>query len=307
MTLSESQKAVAMTGDEAVAQAAKVVDPDVVAAYPITPQTIIVERFSDFWADGEVSTNFICVESEHSAMSACIGASAAGARVFTASASQGIMLMLELLPMASGCRNPIVMAVANRAINSPLNIHGEQTDQLMFRDTGWISMFGEDNQDAYDHTIIAFRIGEDPDVQLPVAYGLDGFINTHALEGVQPVSKELVGNFLPPRKATFGLDPNNPISVGLLALPDYYTEMRWQVQVALDAALKVIPKAFQEWGELTGRYYKMVESYKMEELCGIPTMFFEAEMADPRSFAEGPWKNRVDAFLELLEEKKHSK
>ena len=141
---------IAVTGDDAIAQAAKLVNPDVVAAYPITPQTIIVERFSDFVADGEVDTEFVCVESEHSAMSACIGASTAGGRVFTSSASAGLMLMYEILQIASSSRTPIVCAVANRAISGPINIHGEQTDQLLFRDSGWISQFAETNQEAYD-------------------------------------------------------------------------------------------------------------------------------------------------------------
>ena len=256
---------IGMTGDEAVAQAVKLIDPDVIAAYPITPQTIIVERISDFYADGEITSEYITVESEHSAMSACVGASSTGARVFTASSSQGILLMYEILYIASASRLPIVMAVANRAISGPINIHGDLTDQMTFRDSGWISLFGENNQEAYDHTFLSFRIGEHPDIQLPVAFGLDGFIVSHALEGVLPVTKEFVRDFLPDREAKYKIDPDNPISVGLLALPDYYMELRYQVKEAMDRATTTIPKIFEDWGERTGRYYNMLESYEMED------------------------------------------
>ncbi len=256
-----------MTGDEAVAEALKLIDPDVVAAYPITPQTIIVEKFSEFWANGEVSTEFVSVESEHSAMSACVGASSTGARVFTASSSQGVALMYEILFIAAGSRLPIVMAVANRALSSPINIHGELTDQLVTRDTGWISWFGENAQEAYDHTFLAFKVAEHPDVQLPVMYGVEGFIVTHAVEPVETLTKDFVKSFLGehrvPHNWTFR--PNNPGAQGLLALPDYYMELKYQQQIGMNNALKVIPEVFQEFGDLTGRYYQMVEPYKLED------------------------------------------
>jgi len=257
---------IAVTGDDAIAQAAKVVNPDVVAAYPITPQTIIVERFSDFVADGEVDTEFVCVESEHSAMSACIGASTAGGRVFTSSASAGIMLMFEILQIASSSRTPIVMAVANRAISGPINIHGEQTDQLLFRDSGWISIFAETNQEAYDSTIMAFKMGEHPDVLLPVAVGIDGFILSHAIEGIEPTEREFVSEFLGgERKAALRLDPDNPVSIGLLHLQDYYMEARAQVRDAQQRAKQVIIDTYKEWKELRGREYHPVESYLLED------------------------------------------
>ncbi|MHA2232817.1 MAG: pyruvate ferredoxin oxidoreductase [Candidatus Hodarchaeales archaeon] len=256
---------VGMTGDEAVAQAAKLVNPDVCAAYPITPQTIIVERFSDFVNDGEVDTNYVCVESEHSAMSACVGASATGARVFTATASQGLLLMYEILYIAASSRLPIVMAIANRAVSGPINIHGELSDQMLMRDSGWLSFFSENNQEAYDQTILAFRIGEHPDVQLPVAVGLDGFILSHALEGVDVVDRELIAEFLPPRQAKFPLVPEHPITVGLLCLPDFYYELRYQIEEANTQALSVIPRVFNEWGEHTGRNYKAIETYQCED------------------------------------------
>ena len=257
---------IAVTGDDAIAQAAKLVNPDVVAAYPITPQTIIVERFSDFVADGEVDTEFVCVESEHSAMSACIGASTAGGRVFTSSASAGIMLMFEILQIAPSSRTPIVMAVVNRALSGPINIHGEQTDQLLFRDSGWISIFAETNQEAYDSTIMAFKIGEHSDVLLPVAVGIDGFILSHAIEGIEPTTKEFVSKFLGgERKSALVLDPDNPVSIGLLHLQDYYMEARTQVRDAQQRAKQVIIDTFKEWKELRGREYHPVESYMIED------------------------------------------
>ncbi|NHJ49143.1 MAG: pyruvate ferredoxin oxidoreductase [Asgard group archaeon] len=254
-----------MTGDEAVANAAAVINPDVVAAYPITPQTIIVEHFSDFVHDGEVDTEFVCVESEHSAMSACVGASATGARVFTASASQGVALMYEILFIASASRLPIVMAVANRALSGPINIHGELTDQTVCRDTGWVSLFSESAQEAYDNTFLSFKIGEHKDVSLPVMFGLDGFILTHALEGVFPLDRKFAKDFLPEREMKHPTMPGNPVSSGLLALPDYYMEVKYQQELAMDAARKVIPKAYEEFGEITGRHYKNVEEYQMED------------------------------------------
>jgi pyruvate ferredoxin oxidoreductase alpha subunit len=258
-------KRIGMTGDEAVANAAAVINPDVVAAYPITPQTIIVEHFSEFVNNGEVDTEFVCVESEHSAMSACVGASSTGARVFTASASQGIALMYEILFIASASRLPIVMAVANRALSGPINIHGELTDQTVCRDASWISMFSESAQEAYDNTFLAFKIGEHPDVSLPVMFGLDGFILTHALEGVAPLDRKFAQEFLPERTMKYPTMPGNPVSSGLLALQDYYMEVKYQQEIAMDAARKVIPKAFQEFGEKTGRHYSMVEEYHMED------------------------------------------
>jgi pyruvate ferredoxin oxidoreductase alpha subunit len=256
----------AATGDDAIAYAAKAVNPDVVAAYPITPQTIIVERFSEFVADGEVDTEFVCVESEHSAMSACVGASTAGGRVFTSSASAGLMLMYEIIQIASSSRTPIVMAIANRAISGPINIHGEQTDQLLFRDSGWISLFSETNQEAYDQTIMAFKIGEHPEVLLPVAIGIDGFILSHAIEGIELISREFATNFLGgDRKTDLKLDPENPVSIGLLHLPDYYMEARAQVREAQKRSRNVILETFEEWKNLTGREYKSIESYLMDD------------------------------------------
>ncbi|MFX1511766.1 MAG: pyruvate ferredoxin oxidoreductase [Promethearchaeota archaeon] len=259
-------KRIAVTGDDAVALAAKEVNPDVVAAYPITPQTIIVERFADFVADGEVDTEYVCTESEHSAMSACVGASIAGGRVFTATASAGLMLMYEIVLIAATMRTPVVMALANRAISAPINIHGEQTDQLLLRDSGWISLFAETNQEAYDHTILAFKMGEHPEVLLPVAIGLDGFIISHAIEGIYPMTREQVMEFLGgERKTALRLDPDNPVSIGLLHLQDYYMEARAQIRDAVERAKPVILETFKEWTQITGREYKPIETYLMDD------------------------------------------
>lgn len=261
----EVQKFQAMNGDEAVANALALVNPDVVPAYPITPQTIIVERYSDYWANGKVDTEFVHVESEHSAMSASVGASSTGARVFTASSSQGIALMYEILFIAAGNRLPIVMAVANRALSSPINIHGELTDQLVTRDTGWISLFGGDAQEAYDQTILGFKIAEHPKIQLPTMYGVEGFIVSHAVEPVQPLTKQQVADFIGERQPSWKFFPNNPGAQGLLALPDFYMELKYQQDLAMKEARKVIPQIYREFGELTNRYYHPIEQYRMED------------------------------------------
>ncbi|MEM2511413.1 MAG: pyruvate ferredoxin oxidoreductase, partial [Candidatus Methanomethylicia archaeon] len=194
---------IGLTGDEAVAYAVKQCDVDVIAAYPITPQTIIVERISDFVANGEIDAEYVCVESEHSALSACIGASVMGARVFTATASQGLALMHEILYIASSLRLPIVMAVVNRALSAPINIHGDHSDMMGSRDCGWIQIYTENAQEAYDTTIQAFKIAEDPNASLPVTVNLDGFIISHSMERVEILNDEDVKRFLPPRKPLY--------------------------------------------------------------------------------------------------------
>lgn len=255
-----------MTGDEAVAWAAKQVNPDVVPAYPITPQTIIVERFSDYVNDGLVDTAFIPVESEHSAMSASVGASATGARVFTATASAGLALMNEILYVASGLRLPIVLAVANRALSAPINIHAECTDQLVTRDASWISLFGETAQEAYDETIMAFKIGEHPDVMLPVMYGIEGFIVTHALERVDTLPDEAIKKFLPPkREATHVLDPSEAKTFGSLVLQDYFMEIKRQQEEAMERAYHVTKEVMAEYSEISGRKYEILEKYHLDD------------------------------------------
>ncbi|MHA1217926.1 MAG: pyruvate ferredoxin oxidoreductase [Candidatus Heimdallarchaeaceae archaeon] len=264
--MSGVRQVVGMTGDEAVAHAAKLVNPDVVAAYPITPQTIIVERYSDFVNNGEVDTSFISVESEHSAMSACVGASLTGARVFTATASAGLALMYEILYVASGLRCPIVLAVANRAFSAPINIHGECTDQLVCRDASWVSLFGESAQEAYDETILSFKIAEHPDVMLPAMFGIEGFIVTHALERVETLSKQQVEDFIPASRIVrdrFSPDENK--TFGSLVLQDYYMEIKRQQEEAMQNAYKVTKDAMQEFSEMSGRKMEIIEKYHLED------------------------------------------
>ena len=260
-------KVIAMNGDEAVAYAAKQSNVDVVAAYPITPQTIMVEKFNEFVANGEVRAEFVCVESEHSAMSACIGASLAGARVFTATASQGLALMHEMLYIASSLRTSIVMGVANRALSAPINIHGDHSDVMGSRDCGWVILFSENAQEAYDNTIQAFKIAEDPEVLLPVMVCLDGFILTHSVEGVNTLDDEEVMDFIPleGKIYPYPLDPEKPVTIGPLALPNYFFEFKAQHDEAIKKALEKIPEVGEAFGELSGRSYGLIEAYRMED------------------------------------------
>jgi pyruvate ferredoxin oxidoreductase alpha subunit len=272
------QETMGLNGDEAVAFAAKQADVDVVAAYPITPQTIIVEKFSEYVANGEVNTEFICTESEHSAMTACLAAAATGARTFTASASAGLALMHEMLFVTSGCRAPVVMAVANRALSAPLNIHGDHSDTMAQRDSGWIQIYAENAQEVYDSIFQAFRIGEHLDVQLPVIVGLDGFTLSHTLEDIQVLSDGDVKNFVGARplptvlthdgkNVPYRLDPANPMTMGPVAMPNYYFEFKRQQEEAMKNASKVIPKINEEYGKLSGRYYGdgLIEKYELDD------------------------------------------
>jgi pyruvate ferredoxin oxidoreductase alpha subunit len=260
-------KIMAMNGDEAVAYAAKQGDVDVVAAYPITPQTIIVEKFNEFVSNGEVRAEFVCVESEHSAMSACIGASLAGGRVFTATASQGLALMHEMLYIASSLRTSIVMGVVNRALSAPINIHGDHSDVMGSRDCGWVILFSENAQEAYDNTIQAFKIAEDPEVLLPVMVCLDGFIISHSVEGVDILEDEDVLSFIPlkDRIYPYPLDPEKPVTMGSLAMPDYYFEFKAQHDDVMKRALEKILEVGREYGVLSGRRYGFLEAYRMED------------------------------------------
>jgi pyruvate ferredoxin oxidoreductase alpha subunit len=256
---------VGMTGDEAVAYAVKQSKVDIVAAYPITPQTIMVERFSKYVADGEVQTEYVCVESEHSAMSACVGASLTGARVFTASSSQGLALMHEMLYIASGLRCPIVMGVANRALSAPINIHGDHSDMMGSRDSGWIQIYAENGQEAYDWTVMAFKIAEDLKIQLPVSVNLDGFIISHCVEGVDVLEDEAVNQFLQMRKPLFMLDPEKPITFGALCFTDYYFEFKRQQVEAMQNVGGVLDKVCKDYKSVTGRNYNVLETFGMED------------------------------------------
>jgi pyruvate ferredoxin oxidoreductase alpha subunit len=268
----------AMSGDEAVAYAAKQSNVDVVAAYPITPQTIIVEKFSEYVANGEVDTEFVCVESEHSAMTASLAASATGARAFTATASAGLALMHEMLFVTSGCRAPVVMAVANRALSAPLNIHGDHSDSMAARDSGWIQIYVENAQEAYDSIIQAFRIAENLGVMLPVMVGLDGFTLSHTLENLTPLPDGAVQQFVGERTylnvlthegkmAPFRLDPDNPMTMGPIALQNYYFEFKRQQEEGMQNALKVIQDVNSEFAALSGRSYGngLIDAYQMDD------------------------------------------
>lgn len=270
------QETHALNGDEAVALAVKQSDVDVIAAYPITPQTIIVEKLSEYVANNEIETEYVCTESEHSAMAACLAASATGARVFTATASAGLALMHEMLFVTSGCRAPVVMAVANRALSAPLNIHGDHSDAMAERDSGWIQIYAENAQEVYDSVIQAFRIAEHLDVQLPVMVGLDGFILSHTLENVQTLSDETVKDFVKTRQfpmvlthegktVPFKLDPDTPLTIGPVALPNYYFEFKRQQEEAMKNAMNVIQQIHDQYAQLTGRAYGdgLLEQYKL--------------------------------------------
>ena len=254
-----------LTGDGAIAYAVKQSNVDVVAAYPITPQTLIVEEFSEFVHNGEVHTEFVCVESEHSAMSACVGASLTGARVFTATASQGLALMHEILYVASSLRCPIVMGVVNRALSAPINIHCDHSDMMGSRDCGWIQIYGENAQEAYDWVVQAFKIAEDPNVLLPITVNIDGFILSHSLEGVEVLEDEAVKKFVATRKPVLKVDPDKPITVGALCLTDYYFETKRQQFEALEETSNVIDRVNKEYEALTGRGYSFVDSYGLED------------------------------------------
>jgi len=272
------QEVLALNGDEAVAYAVKQSDVDIVAAYPITPQTIMVEKFSEYVANGEVETEFVCTESEHSALTACLAASVTGARAFTASASAGLALMHEMLFVTSGCGAPVVMAIANRAYSAPLNIHCDHSDTMAQRDSGWIQIYVENAQEAYDSIIQAFKIAENPQVLLPVIVGLDGFTLSHTLENVQALPDEVVKKFLETRRfpnvithegktVPFKLDPENPMMMGPIALPNYYFEFKRQQEEAMGNALRIIQEVHGEYAQISGRRYGngLVDSYCLED------------------------------------------
>lgn len=262
-----NSKAVAIVGTDAVSEAMRQINPDVVAAYPITPQTAIVETFSQLAADGLVKTHMITVESEHSAMSAAIGASAAGSRVMTCTSSQGLAYMWELLHIASGLRLPIVMPNVNRSLSAPINIHCDHSDSMGARDASWIQIFSENAQEAYDNTLQAIRIAENPDVLLPAMVLLDGFIISHAIERVEIIDNDIVskfiGDFNPPCSL---LDSQNPVSIGTFdSLYGYFFEFKRQQEEAMLNAFKVIKDVGKEFGEISGRHYDLFESVGMDD------------------------------------------
>ncbi len=259
-------KVKAATGNEAVANALRQVNPDVCAAYPITPQTELMQRFSTFVSDGKVKTELVLVESEHSAMSACVGASAAGGRVVTATSAQGLALMWEVLFIASGTRLPIVMPVVNRALSAPLNIHGDHSDAMGARDSGWIQLWSENAQEAYDNTIQAFRIGEHMDVRLPVMINMDGFIISHSIARIEYLEDEEVSSFIGEfRLLNPLLDVARPVSYGPLILPDYYMEYRRAQSEVAARVPDVVMDVARDFEKLSGRKYGLFEAYRLDD------------------------------------------
>jgi pyruvate ferredoxin oxidoreductase alpha subunit len=257
---------VASTGNESAANALRQINPDVCAAYPITPQTDLMQRFSSFVSDGKVKTELILVESEHSAMSACVGAAAGGGRVTTATSSQGLALMWEILFIASGLRLPIIMPVVNRALSAPLNIHGDHSDAMGARDCGWIQLWSENAQEAYDNTIQAFRIGEHSDIRLPVMISLDGFIISHSIERVEYLDDDTVTEFVGEfTQVNPLLNISKPISYGPLILPDYYMEFRKAQDEVMSKVDRVVVEVAKEFAKISGRKYDLFESYRLED------------------------------------------
>ncbi len=248
----------------ALADAVKLANADVIAAYPITPQTHIVEHLAELVANGELDAEYIPVESEHSAMSACLGSAAVGARTFTATAGQGLELMHEVLYIASSMRLPVVMAVANRALSSPLSVWGDHSDMMAVRDTGWIQLVVENGQEAVDNIICAFRIAEDRRVLLPVMVHLDGFYLTHVIEPMIFPEQSDVDRFLPPNQYPLPLNPEKPVAMGDFAPPVIYTEAKWAQEMNLRASKEVILECWDEFGKIFGRYYSPVEKYQSD-------------------------------------------
>jgi pyruvate ferredoxin oxidoreductase alpha subunit len=255
---------VPLTGAHAVAEAMRQINPEVMSVYPITPQTPIIEKFAKFVADGKVDTELIRTESEHSAISACVGSSAAGVRTFTASSSQGLALMFEILPIASSLRLPIVMQAVARALSGPINIHCDHSDVMACRETGWIQIFSENAQEAYENTFLALRLAEK--ARLPIMVIQDGFITSHSVEGVDLLEdsavKKFVGAYKPKNSL---LDMDHPITVGPFALPDYYFEFKMQQEGAMQEAKKEYLEIGLELAKLTGKKYPYFEGYKLKD------------------------------------------
>ena len=255
-----------LSGNEAVATAMKQINPDVVAAFPITPSTEIPQYFSTFVSNGSVDTEFVAVESEHSAMSACVGAQAAGARAMTATSANGLSLMWEMIYIASSLRLPIVLSLVNRAVSGPLNIHNDHSDAMGARDSGWIMLFSENCQEAYDNTIMANRIAEHESVKLPLMVCQDGFITSHSIENIELIEddkvKDFVGEYHPEH---YLLNKKEPIAVGPLDLQGSLFEHKFQQAEAMRKAKQVILDVSKDFEKMTGRHYSLFEEYKLED------------------------------------------
>lgn len=255
---------VALEGSHAVAEAVRMADVDVISAYPITPQTHIPERLAEMVANGELNAAYIPVESEHSALSTCLGAAAVGARTFTATAGQGLELMHEVVYIASSMRYPVVMTVCNRALSAPLNVWGDHSDAMAVRDTGWIQVFCQNGQEAFDLTLWAFRVGEDHRVLFPVMVHVDGFTLSHVTEPVLLPDQSEVDRFLPRFQYPFALDPAKPMTHGAFGPPDIYPEAKLAQEIAFRKSKEMILQGWQEFGEIFHRYYHPVEQYRTE-------------------------------------------
>ncbi len=249
----------------AIADAVKLARVEAIAAYPITPQTHIVEHLSEIVANGELDAVYINVESEHSAMSACCGSAAAGARTFTSTSAQGMELMHEILFIASAMRFPIVMAAVNRSLSSPLSIWGDHSDIMAARDTGWIMLFCENGQECVDTTIMAYKIAENRKVLLPVMVNLDGFSLSHVIEPIELPAQEDVDKFLPPYNPLYTLHPDKPVTMGAYGMPEIYTEAKYAQEMAIVQSKEVVIEVMDEFGKQFGRYYKPVETYNTEK------------------------------------------
>ncbi|HNQ51341.1 MAG: transketolase C-terminal domain-containing protein [Candidatus Omnitrophica bacterium] len=255
-----------LEGSMAVAKAVALCKPGVVSAYPITPQTHIVEELAQMVADGHLNSQFVNVESEHSAASVVLGAQATGVRSYTATSSQGLFLMAEVVFNIAGMRLPIVMTDANRAISAPINIWNDQQDTISLRDSGWVQLYMEDLQETVDFHIMAYRLGEDRSIMLPVMVCMDGFILTHGIETVDMPSQEQVDKFLPPYKALYKLDVEDPMTLGPLADPDYYMETRYAIHATHKKVLDLLPKITAEYAKATGRQYNgLIEGYQIKD------------------------------------------
>ena len=252
-----------LEGSRAVAEAIKLCKPGVISAYPITPQTHIVEELAQMVANGELKSQFVNVESEHSAASVVLGGVACGVRSYTATSSQGLLYMAEVIFNIAGMRLPLVLTCANRAVSAPINIWNDQQDSVSLRDAGWIQLYAENNQEAVDFHLIGYRLGEDKSIMLPVMVCMDGFILTHGMEPLDLPEQEKVDKFLPPYRPLYKLDPAEPLTMGLLADPDYYLETRFAIQQTLKEALNFIPKISKEFSCIFGRDYKdcLIEEY----------------------------------------------
>jgi len=308
----------AYDGNTAVAEALRQIDPDVIAAYPITPQTSTVQTFSNFVADGKVQTEFVTVESEHSAMSACVGAAAAGARVATATSSAGLALMWEIVYVAASNRLPITMLVVNRALSAPINIHCDHSDSMGTRDAGWVHLFAENPQESYDNAFQAVRIAEHPDVLLPVMFMHDGFITSHGLERVEIYDDARVKDFIGQYEPAYPLlDWRKPVTYGPLDFYDYYFEHKRQQVDAMEHVKQVVIDVGQEFGQKFGRTYGLFETYKLEDAdVGVVVLSSTAGtaktvvdslrkqglkvgMLKPRLFRPFPVEELVDALKHL--------